>query len=88
MRVVRNSLAFIFFFALIYYFAQSSMNLPANTKGMSFTDSIYYSTVTFTTLGYGDFYPLGYLRVAAASEAFLGGISLGFLVAGFSNSKY
>lgn len=87
-RVVRNSVAIIILFALIYFFNQSYMNHPVNEVGMSFSDSLYYSTVTFTTLGYGDFSPLSYLRVVAAIEAFFGGISLGFLVAGFSNFKY
>lgn len=87
-RIVTNSLVFIFLFSLLYYFAQASMNMPSHQSNMTFFDSLYYSTVTFTTLGYGDFTPLGFLRIFASVEAFLGGISLGFLVAGFSNFKY
>jgi uncharacterized protein YjbI with pentapeptide repeats len=88
LRVVGNSMALILLFAIAYYFSQSNIKMPDNQTSMSFLDSLYYSTVTFTTLGYGDFYPLGFLRIFAAVEAFLGGISLGFLVAGFSNFKY
>ncbi|MDP7162721.1 MAG: potassium channel family protein [Phycisphaerae bacterium] len=34
---------------------------------------IYFSTVTFTTLGYGDFRPKpGFFRLLAGTEAFLG----------------
>jgi voltage-gated potassium channel Kch len=51
-------------------------------------DCIYYSTITFTTLGYGDILPTGGLRIIALLEAFFGALSIGFLVAGFSNSKY
>lgn len=45
----------------------------------SFADSLYYSIVTFTTLGYGDFYPVGAGRALAAMEAVTGYIILGVL---------
>jgi len=35
-------------------------------------DSIYFSTVTFTTLGFGDFSPVGFGRVLATVESALG----------------
>ncbi|MEK6858636.1 MAG: potassium channel family protein, partial [Nanoarchaeota archaeon] len=35
-------------------------------------DALYFSTVTITTVGYGDFVPLGVNRWLAALEAFLG----------------
>lgn len=87
-RVVRNSIGLIFLFALIYLMAHSNINMPPKETSFSFLDSIYYSTVTFTTLGYGDFTPSGFLRIVSAIEACLGGLSLGFLVAAFSNFKY
>lgn len=37
---------------------------------------LYYSVVTFTTLGYGDFYPLGWGRAIAALQAMMGYIVL------------
>ena len=40
--------------------------------GSSFIDSLYFSIVTFTTLGYGDFHAVGAMRFVAAAEAFLG----------------
>ncbi len=33
---------------------------------------IYFSAVTFTTLGYGDFHPVGIVKILASIEAFLG----------------
>ncbi len=48
---------------------------PKLTK--HFGDCLYYSVVTFTTLGYGDFQPFGAARVMAALQAFLGYIVLG-----------
>lgn len=43
--------------------------------------SIYFSIVTFTTLGYGDYRPSPTVRWAAAIEALLGYIFMGILVA-------
>jgi len=37
-----------------------------------FGSALYFSVVTFTTLGYGDLRPAPHLRWAAASEALLG----------------
>lgn len=45
----------------------------------SFTASLYYSVVTFTTLGYGDFYPVGPGRVLAGIQALTGYLILGLL---------
>ena len=33
---------------------------------------LYFSVITFTTIGYGDYAPRGWLRVVAAVEGFLG----------------
>ncbi|MBU1151660.1 pentapeptide repeat-containing protein [Patescibacteria group bacterium] len=38
----------------------------------SFLDSLYFSIVTFTTLGYGDFHAIDGMRYIAAIEAFVG----------------
>jgi hypothetical protein len=46
----------------------------------------YYSVVTFTTLGYGDLSPNGFIKIFAACEAILGALTLGFLVAGLSRN--
>ncbi|MEL6947140.1 MAG: potassium channel family protein, partial [Pseudomonadota bacterium] len=44
-------------------------------------DAIYFSTVTWTTLGYGDLQPPEAMRLVAAFQAVLGYIYLGSLVA-------
>jgi hypothetical protein len=41
---------------------------------------LYFSVVTFTTLGYGDYYPYGLSRPMAALEALTGYLILGTLV--------
>ncbi len=37
-----------------------------------FLNSLYFSLVTFTTLGYGDYHVVGYLRFLAGFESFIG----------------
>lgn len=40
--------------------------------GLGWLDCLHFSTVTFTTVGYGDITPLGVARLLAGSEAILG----------------
>jgi prepilin signal peptidase PulO-like enzyme (type II secretory pathway) len=42
----------------------------------------YFSLVTWTTLGYGDFRPTAALRLIAASEALLGYVSMALFIGG------
>ena len=49
----------------------------------NFRDCMYFSAVTFTTLGYGDFKPTRPARALAASEAIVGYLCLGLLIAIF-----
>ncbi|WP_429223157.1 ion channel, partial [Aeromonas veronii] len=46
-------------------------------------ECLYYSVVTFTTLGYGDFTPVGLSRIFAAFEAFTGSFTLALFVVVF-----
>ena len=51
-------------------------NIFENIK--TFGTSLYFSVVTFTTLGYGDIGPVGWARPFAALEAF-GGVVMNTL---------
>ncbi|WP_425045063.1 ion channel [Primorskyibacter sp. S87] len=44
-------------------------------------DVLYFSYVTFTTLGFGDLQPVGYCRAISVAEAICGYILLGLFVA-------
>ena len=48
----------------------------------SFSQSLYFSTITFTTLGYGDLYPApdGFCRQLAMAEAISGGFLMALFV--------
>ncbi|WP_096084907.1 ion channel [Agaribacterium haliotis] len=92
MRVVAFSLVIIFSFALLYFCAgvndgdtlikiSPSAGLRHNLE--QFLHMLYFSVVTFTTLGYGDLSPVGITRAFAAIEAFIGSFTLALFVVVF-----
>jgi hypothetical protein len=88
-RIIYLSLGIIILFGFIYWLNEDLISLnTTRVKHFNFGDSFYFSTITFTTLGYGDLSPTGWLKVLSSIEAFLGVINMGFLIAGYSNNKY
>ncbi len=71
-RTFITSWIVISIFGSIYYLAHDALNNTTHSISAPLWDSIYFSIVTFTTLGYGDFQPQGYLRIFASLEAILG----------------
>jgi len=63
----------------------TSKGLLKNNIIRNFSDSFYFSTITFTTLGYGDFRSLeGLGRILAGSEAFIGAFMMALFVYTFA----
>jgi hypothetical protein len=56
------------------------MSGPAPRPTSDLGDAVYFSIVTMTTLGYGDFIPLGPGRPVAALQGLVGYLILGILV--------
>jgi uncharacterized protein YjbI with pentapeptide repeats len=78
-NVIFSALVIIIFFALLF-----SGFLKSNVV-RNFPDSFYFSLITFTTLGYGDFRPLeGWGRILAGSEAFIGAFMMALFVYTFA----
>ncbi|NTS76136.1 pentapeptide repeat-containing protein [Catenovulum sp. SM1970] len=50
---------------------------------MNFFSALYFSVVTFTTLGYGDITPVGFARLISAFEAFAGNFTIALFVVVF-----
>ena len=69
LRVVSAAVLAILLFAVLYCYAPLCFNDGAMK---SFSDALYFSGVSFTTIGYGDIAPLGFARVLAVSEGLLG----------------
>ena len=53
---------------------------PVGDRAGGFLDAVYFSAVTFSTLGYGDFAPHTSVRLAAAAQAIIGNLHLGIIV--------
>lgn len=91
-RVIFFSLILIILCALAYFFTGISfdgqyvgyqMEHAVTDNIWAFLDCLYYSIVTFTTLGYGDFIPIGVSRLVAATEAFTGSFTIALFVVVF-----
>ncbi|MCY4177303.1 MAG: ion channel [Endozoicomonadaceae bacterium] len=91
-RLISFSIMFITLCALGYFFTgvddggiivgyESRYTLMENF--WQFAESLYFSIVTFTTLGYGDIVPIGAGRLIAAMEAFVGSFAIALYVVVF-----
>ena len=92
MRVVLFSLLLIFICSIFYFFCGLHFQgehliyqpgAPLEQNAIFLLECLYYSVVTFTTLGYGDFTPVGLSRIFAAFEAFTGSFTLALFVVVF-----
>jgi hypothetical protein len=91
-RVFGFSLTVILVATLVYSFAgvtgpegqiALSADAPLMDNVLNFLECLYFSVVTFTTVGYGEILPTGWVRAAAALEAFTGAFSISLFVVVF-----
>ena len=91
-RIILVSLFIILCFAGVFFFtgllSDETVIVYASQASLStnidmYWQSLYFSVVTFTTLGYGDILPLGISRLFASIEALLGGFILALFVVVF-----
>lgn len=77
-RVILFSIAVTFIYAILYY-ATSALNIGGSAK---FWDCLYFSMVTFTTLGFGDITPklVPFFQMLIGTEAFTGAFMMGLFV--------
>jgi hypothetical protein len=81
-RIVFAAIFAILFFTFLFYFSGGIQSTIDLSYTMKWSDYLYYSTVTFTTVGYGDFIPKAsaFFRLSAALEAFLGVFLTGLFI--------
>jgi hypothetical protein len=60
-----------------------TFSIPGGPAIKDFGQCLYYSFVTFTTLGYGDIHPVGYSKIIASAEAFTGAFFIALFVVVF-----
>jgi hypothetical protein len=98
-RVLANALFAVFLFSLIYYAGTTfSPHIHGSIGGIGaivstlppelnheyeFWNSLYYSFITFFTIGYGDYIPVGYLKAVAAFEGFTGVFLMSYFTVAF-----
>jgi len=87
-RVVMGSAGFVLFVALLYPLGEWLR--PTGSEPITYTrifenpelffESLYFSTLTFTTLGMGDYEPIGFGQVLATANTTFGAILIALLV--------
>jgi len=84
-KVIMSAILIITLFAFFFMTSGISNVGIEQITSNNFFDCIYFSTITFTTLGYGDFRPLeGLGRILAGSEAFIGAFMMALFVYTFA----
>lgn len=92
LRVLGFSI-FVIFLAATFYFSiglrghngilMFSPHYDFHENFFSFLECLYFSVITFTTTGYGDYSPVGFSRLVATIEAFTGAFSISLFVVVF-----
>ncbi|MAC45790.1 MAG: potassium transporter Kef [Oceanospirillum sp.] len=92
LRIIFFSVFLILAFAVAYFLngvndggnlVKFSSDLPVLQNIENFLNALYFSVVTFTTLGFGDITPNGWSRLFAGGEAFIGSFTLALFVVVF-----
>jgi len=97
-QLVMGVVVIVLLFAIFYYVVspfsqgiQSTLSTPqtkaSTNEHVSFGNSIYFSVVTITTLGYGDFTPQGWSKILACVEVFFGLAMMGLIVAKLTSKR-
>jgi len=88
-RVLLSMLTVMFIFSFIYSFLPSIANtkiITANT-GIDvmnqFQIGLYHSMITFFTIGYGDYFPIGMIRWISGFEGFCGVFFMSYFIVAY-----
>jgi len=88
-RIITFSIFFMFCHAIIYFLTgithssgivRFSIHNGLKENIICFLNTCYYSVVTFTTLGYGDYAPIGISKLFAIIEAYSGAFLMALFV--------
>jgi len=83
--LLANGLFFVpFLFSLVFNFRERfDGRCLSGAETGEITEPLYFSYVTWTSLGYGDLFPIGFCRTVAVSESLIGYLFLAVLAARF-----
>jgi len=96
-RVILTSISVVVLFTFLYPFWGIRQTGDGTTQTLSYTlnpveltsviaESFYFSSVTFTTLGYGDLQPVGFSHILAMVESAAGALLIALLIFVFGRS--
>lgn len=87
-KVFFTQLFTVFGFTYIYWYSKELLVVGSTSNPISTRiEALYFSSVTFLTIGYGDIIPKGWLQLAASVEGFLG-LVLGLILAVVASRRY
>jgi potassium channel LctB len=68
-------------FSILYYLLPGELiSAKSGEKITNLLDSIYFSFITILTIGYGDIYPTGFIRILTIIEGIVGWMLFGIIV--------
>lgn len=85
LRVIGSAVAVVTAYGLLYWATDGVVPAGGSTRPAGFWECVYFSGVTFATVGYGDFIPAPHMRLAALTEGSLGVFAIGFFVVVLAN---
>ena len=84
LRVVRLAAVIIVGYGLLYWLLDGVRGSDAGVS-VGFWQALYFSGITFSTVGFGDFVPAPHMRLLAFSEGALGAFVMSFFVVVLAN---
>ena len=84
LRVIGTALTLVLLYGLLYWAIEGVV--PAHAPApLTLWHAVYFSGITFATVGYGDFLPAPHARLLALTEGVLGAFTMGFFVVVLAN---
>lgn len=84
MLIVYSAFSLLYIFIQITGLGNIASGLGGNHDAIGIIGrSFFFSGVTFFTIGYGDFYPMGIIRVFALLEGFTGVFLMSYFTVAF-----
>ncbi len=85
LRVLNSAILAVCVYGLMYWATSGVLTSGSTPRPADFWECLYFSGITFCTVGYGDFLPAPHMRLLALTEGALGVFTMGFLVVVLSN---
>jgi Ion channel len=84
LRVIGTALTLVLLYGLAYWALEGVVAVHA-PEPLTLWHTIYFSGITFATVGYGDFLPAPHARLLALTEGVIGVFTMGFFVVVLAN---